>query len=114
MTQSLRASAIKLATATAVVLLAAGGAAASIAAAAPHATPSHPAAPPISHQLCYRTEVAGAMIPPNVTLKNQFSPNGFKPTITAGQVLCNPVTKKVVGGETFSATNLRAHLVCYK
>ena len=114
MTQSLRASTVKLATATAVVLLAAGGAAASVAAAAPHSAASHRAAPPVSHQLCYRTSVAGAHIPPNVRLKNQFSPGGFKPTITAGQVLCNPVTKTVVGGETFPATNLRAHLVCYK
>ena len=114
MTQSLRASAIKLATATTVVLLAAGGAAASIAAAAPHGAASHRAAPPVSHQLCYRTTVSGTVIPPNVTLINQFSPSGFRPTITAGQVLCNPVTKKVVGGEKFPATNLRAHLVCYK
>ena len=108
MTQSLRASTVKLATATAVVLLAAGGAAASVAAAAPHSAAAHHAAPPVSHQLCYRTSVAGAHIPPNVRLINQFSPGGFKPTITAGQVLCNPVTKTVVGGETFPATNLRA------
>src|SRR5690349_13530663 len=93
MTQSLRASAIKLATATAVVLLAAGGAAATIAAAAPHHAAAHRAAPAVDHQLCYRTGVSGSHIPANVTLKNQFSPNGFHPTITAGQVLCNPVKK---------------------
>ena len=44
MTQSLRASTVKLATATAVVLLAAGGAAASVAAAAPHSAAAHHAA----------------------------------------------------------------------
>jgi hypothetical protein len=114
MTQSLRASAIKLATATAVVLLAAGGAAASIAAAAPHHAASHRAAPAVDHQLCYRTGVSGTHIPANVTLLNQFSPNGFHPTITTGVVLCNPVKKTVVGGETFPITNPRAHLVCYK
>jgi hypothetical protein len=102
-------SAIKLATATAVVLLAA-----SIAAAAPHHAASHRAAPAVDHQLCYRTGVSGSHIPANVTLLNQFSPNGFHPTITAGQVLCNPVKKTVVGGETFPITNPRAHLVCYK
>jgi len=114
MTQSLRASAIKLATATAVVLLAAGGTAASIAAAAPHRAPQHRAAPAVDHQLCYRTGVAGAKIPPNVTLKNQFSPGGFKPTITAGVVLCNPVQKTLPSGQIFHITNARAHLVCYK
>ena len=117
MSQSLRASAIKLATATAVVLLGAGSAAASVAAPAPHraAAPARTAAaPPVDHQLCYRTGVSGTVIPPNVTLKNQFSPGGFKPTITAGMVLCNPVQKTLPSGQIFHITNPRAHLVCYK
>src|SRR5690349_18271137 len=99
MTQSLRASAVKLTTATAVVLLAAGGVAASVAAAAPHHAASHRAAPAVDHQLCYRTGVSGRVIPANVILKNQFSPNGFHPTITAGQVLCNPVQKTLPTGQ---------------
>jgi hypothetical protein len=111
MSQSLRTGFTKLALTAAVVVLGTGGAVASVAA----ASPDRPAAaPPVDHQLCYRTGVSGTVIPPTVILKNQFSPGGFRPTIARGGELCNPVQKTLPGGQTFHITNPRAHLVCYK
>jgi hypothetical protein len=71
----------------------------------------------VDHQLCYTA--AGKFHPPAagaVRLINQFSPNGFVPTIQPGMVLhCNPVTKIInfpAGQKVYKATNPRAHLAC--
>ena len=101
----------RLALTTVVVLLCAGGVAASVAAASPGRVT---VTPPLDHQLCYRSGVSGTVIPANVMLKNQFSPNGFHPTITRGMVLCNPVQKTLPSGQIFPINNRRAHLVCYR
>src|SRR5215813_797074 len=111
MSQSLRASAVKLVMATAVVVLAAGGAVASIAAASPHRAAQPP---PVDHQLCYGVTATGSKIPARVVLKNQFSPNGFKPKITKAVAHCNPVAKQLPSGKIFKITNRNAHLLCYR
>jgi hypothetical protein len=112
MSRSLPASAMKLALATTVALLGAGGAATGVAAAAsPHA--AHAAkAPPVDHQLCYQVKGTGFKIPPQVVLKNQFSPKGFKVKIGKAVLHCNPVKKILPTGKAFPITNPRAHLAC--
>jgi hypothetical protein len=111
MSHSLRASAVKLVMATAVVVLGAGGAVAGVAAASPHQTAGPP---PVDHQLCYGVSATGSKIPSGVVLKNQFSPNGFKPKITKAVAHCNPVAKKLPSGKVFKITNQNAHLLCYR
>ena len=111
MSHSLRASAMKLVMATAVVVLGAGGAVAGVAAASPHQTAGPP---PVDHQLCYGVSATGSKIPSGVVLKNQFSPNGFKPKITKAVAHCNPVAKQVPSGKIFKVTNPNAHLLCYR
>ncbi len=75
----------------------------------------------VDHQLCY--SAAGKFkIPktasgaPAVHLYNQFSQDGFAPTIQPGLVLhCNPVMKVIhpaTGQQTFKITNPAAHLGC--
>jgi len=69
---------------------------------------------PVDHQLCYT--VAGKYkVPPNIELKNQFSPKGFKARVSPAAVIhCNPVIKTLPTGQVFGVTNPRAHLLCYK
>src|SRR5499427_3867247 len=110
MSRSLRASAVKLVMAAAVVVLGAGTVA-SIAAASPHRVAK---SPPVDHQLCYGVSATGSKIPSGVVLKNQFSPNGFKPKITKAVAHCNPVAKKLPSGKVFKITNPNAHLLCYQ
>jgi hypothetical protein len=119
MSQSLRASAVKLALATTVVLLGAGGMVASVAAASPNqaagpASPNRVGPPPVDHQLCYGVTATGSQIPAGVVLRNQFSPNGFQPRIGKAVAHCNPVVKTLPSGQHFPITNPRAHLLCYK
>ncbi len=72
------------------------------------------APPPVDHQLCYTATGTGFKIPTPVTLKNQFSPNGFVPTIGSLAFHCNPVQKTVVPtGQVFPITNPNAHLACF-
>jgi hypothetical protein len=74
-------------------------------------------APPVDHQLCY--SASGTFnVPKGVALIDQFSPNGFVPTISNNAVLhCNPVIKtvKTASGQTrvFKVTNPAAHLACF-
>jgi hypothetical protein len=113
MSKSFRATGMKLALAAAVAL-GAGGTVAGVAA----ASPSHvriAAPPPVDHQLCY--SAAGPnfkKIPASVMLINQFSPNGFVPTIAPTAVIhCNPVAKTLPDGQVFPITNPNAHLACF-
>lgn len=71
------------------------------------------APPPVDHQLCYTASAAGFKIPPGVVLKNQFSPNGFTPTISSLAIHCNPVQKTLPSGQVFPITNPNAHLACF-
>ena len=118
MSLSLRATALRLGLAAAVVVLGAGGTAAGIAAASParpHAAGPHAAQPPpVDHQLCYSASGTHFRIPPRVKLINQFSPKGFVPRIGTALVLhCNPVTKILPTGRVFKVTNPNAHLACF-
>lgn len=76
------------------------------------ASPS-PAPPPVDHQLCYTASAAAFKIPPGIVLKNQFSPNGFTPTVTSLVIHCNPVQKTLPSGQVFPITNPNAHLACF-
>ena len=98
--------------ATAVVVLGISGAVASIAAASPGRVAAGP--PPVDHQLCYGVSATGSKVPAGIVLKNQFSPNGFKPKITKAVAHCNPVAKQVPSGKVFKITNPNAHLLCYQ
>jgi hypothetical protein len=72
------------------------------------------AAPTVDHQLCYSASGTHFKIPQGVRLINQFSPNGFVPTIGAALVLhCNPVAKTLPTGKVFPITNPNAHLGCF-
>lgn len=106
----LRATRLPVAVAVAVVVPAvlAGAGAAS-------ASSPHPAAapPPVDHQLCYVASATGFKIPTGVVLRNQFSPNGFVPTIGKVAFHCNPVQKTVPTGQVFPITNPNAHLACF-
>lgn len=78
------------------------------------ASPSQAAAPPpVDHQLCYTASATGFHIPPGIVLKNQFSPNGFTPTVTSMVIHCNPVQKTLPSGQVFPITNPNAHLACF-
>jgi hypothetical protein len=110
MSNSFRAHTVRLALAGAVVMLGVGGTAAGVAAASPHTA----APPPVDHQLCYTASSTGFNIPAGVRLIDQFSPNGFVPTITHKPVLhCNPTVKILPTGQVFPITNPNAHLVCF-
>ena len=98
--------------ATAVVVLGISGTVASIAAASPGRAAATP--PPVDHQLCYGVSATGSKVPAGIVLKNQFSPNGFKPKITKAVAHCNPVAKKVPSGKVFKISNPNAHLLCYQ
>jgi len=112
MSKSLRATSVKLALATAVVALSAGGMVAGVAAASTSPHLAQP--PPVDHQLCYTASSTGFKIPAGVRLINQFSPNGFVPTIRHVPVLhCNPTVKILPTGQVFPITNPNAHLVCF-
>jgi hypothetical protein len=107
-----RPLAMKLGLAAAVAALAAGGTVASVAAAA--APAAHPAATGIiDHQLCYTATAQGPFKIPSVILKNQFSPNGFKPVIGSVALHCNPVAKTLPTGKVFPINNANAHLLCW-
>ena len=72
---------------------------------------------PVDHQLCY-SAVGKFNVPKGVRLIDQFSPNGFVPSISSTAVLhCNPVIKtvKTAAGQTqiFRVTNPAAHLACF-
>lgn len=89
---------------------AAAGAAARTAA-APRAPIAQP--PPVDHQLCYNASGAFA-IPAGIRLINQFSPNGFIPSISSAMTVhCNPVQKTLPSGQVFPITNPAAHLACF-
>jgi hypothetical protein len=106
-----RASAVKLAVAGAVVALSAASTVAGVAAAS--ASP-HRAPPPVDHQLCYGASSTSFRIPAGIRLINQFSPNGFVPTISHKVVLhCNPTVKILPTGQVFPITNPNAHLACF-
>jgi len=96
--------------ATAVVTIA-SGTIAGVAAASPSRPTTTP--PPVDHQLCYTASAASFQIPSGVVLKNQFSPNGFTPTISSLAIHCNPVQKTLPNGQVFPITNPNAHLACY-
>lgn len=77
------------------------------------ASPAKPAAPPpVDHQLCYDATATGFKIPSGIVLKNQFSPNGFMPTVGSLVWHCNPV-QKTANGMVFPITNPNAHLACF-
>lgn len=94
----------------AIIAVAVPGAVAGMAAASPS-----PAAapPPVDHQLCYTASAASFHIPAGIVLKNQFSPNGFMPTVTSLVIHCNPVQKTLPSGQIFPITNPNAHLACF-
>ena len=93
----------------ALVGVASGGLAAGVAAASSASTP-----PPVDHQLCYTVSGGSFKIPSKVTLKNQFSTQGFAPKINPNLVLhCNPVVKTLPSGQRFPITNPNAHLACF-
>src|SRR5690348_6872050 len=56
-----------------------------------------PAPPGLDHFLCYSaTPVAGVpgfQVPKGVTLKNQFSPDPFRPKFVTVDTHCNPASK---------------------
>jgi hypothetical protein len=110
MSLSLRATATKFILAAAVVVLATGGTVAGVAAAS---ASGRVASATIDHQLCYPATGIGFRIPTNVVLKNQFSPNGFKPRISKVAYHCNPVEKILQTGQIFPITNPNAHLLCF-
>src|SRR5262245_54765919 len=100
MSKSLRFTGMRLALAAAVVVvLTVGGAVAGVAAAS---APPHRAPPPVDHQLCYAASSTGFKIPAGIRLVNQFSPNGFVPTVTHKAMLhCNPTVKILPTGQVF-------------
>jgi hypothetical protein len=104
----LRALRLSLAISLTVVVPAAMAGAAAASQPRPAATP-----PPVDHQLCYTASATGFKIPAGVVLKNQFSPNGFAPTIGKLAFHCNPVQKTVPTGQVFPITNPNAHLACF-
>jgi len=111
MSTLIRASALKLAIAGAAVALSAAGTLTGVVTAS---AAQHRAPPPVDHQLCYGAASTGFNIPAGIRLVNQFSPNGFVPTITHKPVLhCNPTVKILPTGQVFPITNPNAHLVCY-
>jgi hypothetical protein len=71
------------------------------------------APPPVDHQLCYVASATGFQVPSGVVLRNQFSPNGFAPTIGKVAFHCNPVQKTLPTGQVFPITNPNAHLACF-
>jgi hypothetical protein len=108
---ALRLRALKAPLVIAVATIAAG----TMAGIAVASSPRPPAAPPpVDHQLCYTASASGFTIPTPVTLKNQFSPNGFVPTIGGLAFHCNPVQKTVPSGQVFPITNPNAHLACFR
>ena len=110
MSNSFRASTARLALVGAVAVLGAGGMAASVAVASPRVT----APAPVDHQLCYTASGPNFKIPAGVRLIDQFSPNGFVPTIASPAVVhCNPVEKIFPTGQVFPITNPNAHLACF-
>jgi hypothetical protein len=98
----------------AAAVLATGGTVGGVAAAS---AASHQAAKTFTtdHQLCYTVGTGnGFTLPGTITLKNQFSPKGFEPTISTTPVLhCNPVEKILPSGQVFPITNPHAHLLCF-
>ena len=111
MSKSFRASTVKLALVGVVVVLGAGGTVAGVAAAS---AVTHRAPPPVDHQLCYTASGPNFKIPSGVRLIDQFSPNGFVPTIVNPAVVhCNPVEKILPTGQVFPITNPNAHLACF-
>ena len=118
MSKPLRVTGRKIALAVTVAALGAAGTVAGVAAAS--ASPSHhpsrhiSAPPPVDHQLCYTASGPGFKIPAGIRLIDQFSRNGFVPTIGAKPVThCNPVTKILPTGQMFKVTNPNAHLLCF-
>jgi hypothetical protein len=104
--------------AAAVVLVAAGATVAGVATASASPAAHRTAATyHTDHQLCYTVASAtpgGFVLPGTITLKNQFSTKGFKPTISTTPVLhCNPVKKILPSGQVFPITNPAAHLLCF-
>jgi len=69
---------------------------------------------PVDHHLCYTVTGGKYKIPPNIVLKNQFSPKGFKARVGNAVIHCNPVIKTLPTGQVFGVTNPRAHLLCFK
>jgi hypothetical protein len=107
---ALRSTATKALIGCVVVAAAAWGTVAAVAS----TSPSKPAAPPpVDHQLCYNASATGFKIPTGIVLKNQFSPNGFTPTVTSLVWHCNPVQKTLPNGMVFPITNPNAHLACF-
>jgi hypothetical protein len=119
MSMLLTSTARRLALAGTVVVLGVGGTAAGVAAAssshAPAKAPRVTAPPPVDHQLCYTATTAQFKIPAGIRLIDQFSPNGFVPTIAKTAVIhCNPVEKILPTGQIFKITNPNAHLACFQ
>lgn len=116
MSVSIRRIPLRVALAAGLLALGVGGIAAGTATAGT-GVPTHRAAapPPVDHQLCYNAQGSGFTIPAGIRLINQFSPNGFIPTISPTVVVhCNPVQKTVATtGQVFPITNPDAHLACY-
>jgi hypothetical protein len=109
-----RSLAMKFGLTAAIAALAAGATVAGVAAASAAPATAHPAAAaPIDHQLCYAASSQGPFKIPPVILKNQFSPNGFKPRIGPVAFHCNPVAKTLPSGKVFPITNPNAHLLCW-
>lgn len=109
MSPALRSTATKVLLGCTIAAAVASGTVAAVAA----ASPSPPAAPPpVDHQLCYNASATGFKIPAGIVLKNQFSPNGFTPTVTSLVWHCNPV-QKTANGMVFPITNPNAHLACF-
>lgn len=117
MSHALRSSTRKVLLGCVVVAAVASGTAAAVASASPSRPTSsaRPAAPPpVDHQLCYNATATGFVIPPGIVLKNQFSPNGFTPTVGSLVWHCNPVQKTLPNGTVYPITNPNAHLACFK
>ena len=108
-----RSMVMKSGLAATVAALAAGGTVAGVAAASA-APPVHPATTGIiDHQLCYTATPQGTFKIPRVTLKNQFSPNGFQPKIGPVALHCNPVAKTLPSGKVFPINFPNDHLLCW-
>jgi hypothetical protein len=108
-----RSMAMKLGLAGAVAVLATGGTVAGLTVASAAPAPHLAATATIDHQLCYVANASGFVIPPNITLENQFSPKGFTPEIGPVAFHCNPVAKTLPSGQVFPITNPDAHLLCW-
>jgi hypothetical protein len=116
MPMSFRTIALRVVPVVTLMALGAGGIAVGTATAGTAATP-HKARiaqpPPVDHQLCYNASGQFA-IPGGIRLINQFSPNGFIPSISPVlAVHCNPVVKILPSGQVFPITNPNAHLGCF-